>query len=770
MQRKLNKKQIVPKVVAGGQAIPLGNNYFYMSGRKHEQGGIDIGENPKIGLEVEDGEVIKTSAHDLKVFSSVPFLGGHSPAELILKGNDSNKVFKAQEDFKKRNKLNNDGTKKANIGKKIPFEKWYETIPKEINDTTNYNLRLAYDKLPIKDLEAWRTGTAHLPSVLELDNGDYQFLKSKNHNTFNKEIEWYNSKDASKFRENYELDMSSEYPKYVRKNKYFIGGDIIKAIKRFVRTGSFKEDDKNVNSTNNTDDTKIRLQKNMKAAKALNLTNKNSVNYKRVRDNDSPTKTESENIENDIYARHQQFNAIAKSKGHDSQPYEIGWDNDNVLTIPGVGRVSRSTVDSIYVNAAKTPVTFADAMGLGSIETKLGATPNISTKAWYDDFIKTNGRKPTDEEVRNFERSVLNTSYHRNFGVIRPEYIFNDHEWWKRGWEESPIYKKALGDIESPIMHALMMYNLGIYNTGSKIHTDEVKKEGARIMNTPIMKKYMEDLKTRKFKCGGKIKNKAALGDWLDIGAGLVDVLGNVGSYASNIGYLKQQENYINRLKGPEQPVPLRGVKLKTNINIAPQLDAIRESVARYEKDVDNNTSSSQVGLARKQKNRIDATLQKNQLYNQKENLETELINKDKLNAQQVSGFNTQQYNQYLREKNNVENQKLLALANLSDKKSEALTGMLEGFSDSLSGIARGINQRDVERLNLKYLASKDTNGDKILKDLKSPKDEWIENYKAKQKIKKANRQVNRQDKKRQKLYDEAIARIEKEIFGEFGL
>lgn len=769
MQRKLNKKQIVPKVVAGGQAIPLGNNYFYMSGRKHEQGGIDIGENPKTGLEVEDGEVIKTSAHDLKVFSSVPFLAGHSPAELILKGNDSNKVFKAQEDFKKRNKLNNDGTKKARIGKKVPFEKWYKTIPKKINDTTNYNLRLAYDKLPIEELEAWRTNDAHLPTVLELEDGNYQFLKSKNHKTYKKEIRWYNSRKGANFRNNYILDDTSEYPKYIKKDKYLIGGDIVDAIKRFVRTGSFKEDDKKVNATN-SDDANARLVKNLNVTKPLGILDENTVNNKRVRDNDSPTKNESEDVENDIYLRHQKFNAISKSKGHDSQPYEIKWDNNNVLTIPGVGRVSRSTLDSIYVNAAKTPVSFADATGLAAVETKLGAIPNISTKAWYDDFVKTNGRKPTDEEIHTFERVVLNASYHRNYGVIRPEYIFNDHEWWKRGWEESPIYKKALGNIDSPIMHALMMYNLGIYNTGDENHTNEVKKEGARIMNTPVMKKYMEELKTRKLKCGGKIKNKAALGDWLDIGAGVVDILGNIGSYASNIAYLKQQKKYINQLKGPEQPVPLRGVKLKTNINITPQLDAIRESVARYEKDVDNNTSSSQVGLARKQKNRIDATLQKNQLYGQKENLETELINKDKLNAQQVSGFNAQQYNQYLREKNNVENQKLLALANLSDKKSEALTGMLEGFSDSLSGIARGINQRDVERLNLNYLASKDTNADKILKDLKSPKDKWIENYKAEQKIKKANRQVNRQDKKRQKLYDEAIARIEKEIFGEFGL
>ena len=47
------KKYILnPKVVRGGKAIPLGNNFYYMRGRKHEQGGIDLGADDKNGLEV----------------------------------------------------------------------------------------------------------------------------------------------------------------------------------------------------------------------------------------------------------------------------------------------------------------------------------------------------------------------------------------------------------------------------------------------------------------------------------------------------------------------------------------------------------------------------------------------------------------------------------------------------------------------------------------------------------------------------------------------
>lgn len=106
----------VPNVVAGGIAQPLGNNFFYMNGRKHSQGGIDIGPNDKTGIEVEDGEVVETNGNELKVYSAQPIINGASPAKLVMGGANPNKVFKAQEDFKDRNGINDDGTK-AKYGK-----------------------------------------------------------------------------------------------------------------------------------------------------------------------------------------------------------------------------------------------------------------------------------------------------------------------------------------------------------------------------------------------------------------------------------------------------------------------------------------------------------------------------------------------------------------------------------------------------------------------------------------------------------------------------
>lgn len=106
----------IPNVVAGGIAQPLGNNFFYMNGRKHSQGGIDIGPSDKTGIEVEDGEVVETNSNELKVYSAQPILNGASPAQLVMGGADPNKVFQAQENFKDKNRINDDGTK-AKYGK-----------------------------------------------------------------------------------------------------------------------------------------------------------------------------------------------------------------------------------------------------------------------------------------------------------------------------------------------------------------------------------------------------------------------------------------------------------------------------------------------------------------------------------------------------------------------------------------------------------------------------------------------------------------------------
>ena len=105
------KRKVRPNVVSGGTAINLGDNLYYMRGKTHKQGGIDIGSNPKTGIEVENGEVVQTSPTGLRVFSAQPILNGISPANALLMGGSPNNIFNAQEAWKQANHYNDDGTK-----------------------------------------------------------------------------------------------------------------------------------------------------------------------------------------------------------------------------------------------------------------------------------------------------------------------------------------------------------------------------------------------------------------------------------------------------------------------------------------------------------------------------------------------------------------------------------------------------------------------------------------------------------------------------------
>ena len=120
----------VPNIVRGGNAIPLGNNFYYIKGRKHSAGGVDIGADPKTGLEVEGEEVMKVTPKEVRVYSSVPFLQGNSPAELVMSGANPDAIFNAQEEFKDRNRINDDGSKYKNGGKIYDASKNYEKAAK----------------------------------------------------------------------------------------------------------------------------------------------------------------------------------------------------------------------------------------------------------------------------------------------------------------------------------------------------------------------------------------------------------------------------------------------------------------------------------------------------------------------------------------------------------------------------------------------------------------------------------------------------------------
>lgn len=128
--KNLGNGVFVPNIIKGGNAVSIGNNFYYINGRKHHSGGVLVGEDPKTGLEVEGEEVMKVTPKEVRVYSSVPFLQGNSPAELVMGGANPDAVFNAQEEFKDRNRINDDGTKYENGGKIYDASKDYERAAK----------------------------------------------------------------------------------------------------------------------------------------------------------------------------------------------------------------------------------------------------------------------------------------------------------------------------------------------------------------------------------------------------------------------------------------------------------------------------------------------------------------------------------------------------------------------------------------------------------------------------------------------------------------
>lgn len=145
---------------------------------------------------------------------------------------------------------------------------------------------------------------------------------------------------------------------------------------------------------------------------------------------------------------------------------------------------------------------------------------------------------------------------------------------------------------------------------------------------------------------------KTASGSGWSIGSDLIrgaaDIAGSIASYKIN-------KDMIDKMKVSNY-VPYQRYKLKTNYNINPQLDSTREQVNAMIDESKHNTASSRTDLARRQQYRNLGIRNTNEIYGQKENIETQLINQDILNAQRISQQNTQLVNDYLRRKAEMDN------------------------------------------------------------------------------------------------------------------
>lgn len=133
-------------ITDGGDATKIGSNTYLLRGGSHEDVnetgqtgiGINVGGNE---VEAEGGEVAQKKNGALRIFSAQPILGGISPAQAIMRGANKDKVFNAQQQFKRRNHLS-DGGGKAKHGTEVPYKRIHINEDGTFTDTLtgkNYN-------------------------------------------------------------------------------------------------------------------------------------------------------------------------------------------------------------------------------------------------------------------------------------------------------------------------------------------------------------------------------------------------------------------------------------------------------------------------------------------------------------------------------------------------------------------------------------------------------------------------------------------------------
>lgn len=605
--KKLPQKQYavggkVPNVVAGGIAQPLGNNFFYMNGRKHSQGGIDIGPSDKTGIEVEDGEVVETNGDELKVYSAQPIINGISPAKLVMGGANPNKVFKAQEDFKDRNKINDDGTIKAMGG--LSRDKDYGSKKKPYPSVAKKDFAGGHRSYPIPTkadaVDALRLAGLHGRSDVKAKvYNKYPELRKKGNAGLVVSISG-NVKNG--------LIHSPSSTGGLR-DKFAVGGN---RINRHGRTWEYDEQNGYyVPITNQT----------------INRTSIYPINKS----------ARGETIIGSDYT----FRNGRWSK------------NNNVNT-----NTNKPNID----NGNRRPQYYAERR-LPLFEDGAGITSGLVRAGWSHRNNKGVSMNNTNIPSLSETKSSQST---QSVPTKTPP---------------TATYNRNLPTIEASIPTTLPVST-----------------------SVPVKQSSQSDGKGQ-----GKFKNITAA-DWVGLGSNMV---GSLASYFAS-------RRAIDKMRGPGQPTLISASKLKTKYNINPQLDRIREDKFEAYRDIDSNTASSRVSLARKQRVRNAAGQAANELYGEKENIETNLINQDRRNQQSVRQFNAQQYNQYIDRKtafdNGIREAKLTNVNNL-------FTGINAGIQDMIS---RYENRKALNNTISAMRASAPNVDDRIMRDAGVDYDEFI--------------------------------------------
>ena len=716
--KKLPQKQYavggkIPNVVAGGIAQPLGNNFFYMNGRKHSQGGIDIGPSDKTGIEVEDGEVVETNGNELKVYSAQSIINGVSPAKLVMGGANPNKVFKAQEDFKDRNGINDDGTK-AKYGKEKYVAKSDNTRVTPIIESPKSSgikqgdfiyypetYRIAnntLEKVPARK-EVNMTPLEQINPEFDILLGGAGVLRGVDKATkvamaLDKNISRTSQKAITKGRDAlgyYSISPNIRYNLSVNNGRKALGvksTKLLEAPKKQLTSniGKYK-DFVNILDSN---------------GKVIDIVDVNSYKFKGIP------------YSRDHFGKY--------TKGYSRKSRKLGGKN-MIVSISG-------NVKNGLIHSPSSTGGLRDKFAVG------GTRINRHGRTW--EYDEQDGRWSKNNTTNNNVNTNTNKSNIDN-GNRRSQYYAE---------RRLPLFEDGAG-ITSGLVRAGWSHgnNRGISTNNTNIPSlSETKSNGKTPRGgrskssqstqsvptkTPPTAVYNRNLPkveasipttlpvststpakgttSSDGKGQGKFKNLTTA-DWIGLGS---NVAGSLASYFAS-------KRAINKMRGPGRPTLISANKLKTKYNINPQLDRIRENKFEAYRDIDSNTASSRVSLARKQRVRNAAGQAANELYGNKENIETNLINQDRRNQQSVRQFNAQQYNQYIDRKaafdNGIREAKVTNINNL-------FSGINAGIQDMIS---RYENRKALNNTIGAMRASAPNVDDRIMRDAGVDYDEFI--------------------------------------------
>ena len=708
----MSNKRLRPNIVRGGVAIPIPNkkNYYYMKGRKHEQGGIDIGKNPRTGLEVEDGEVMHISPTEVKVFSSVPFLNGESPAEKVIKGNNPNKVFNAQERYKDVNNINDDGTKnnrnrknKSRYGtKKNGFEKIKEMQSLANNISTLENPIISPDYTPYYDTTEVGKLINHSENP---DSIGFDKVTRR----------WYAPKGKDLDEDNFGMGVDR-----------YTGGNINDKIKKDSKGREYitEEDERNLR---------------FKRIKSANQSAKRRIDFIRKYYNDEGNVTETKEalITNLIYNRGSgktarvYFNTEDKKYVPMQRAILRGTDDEVREEINKIykeaGLANRdSLVNNFYEKRNKKRMGgLSRSKDYGS---KSKPYPNVDKK----DFAGKNRSYPIPTKADAVDALRLAGLHGRN--DIKAK-VYSKYPELRKRAKNGGVYtvtsngktslrmipstgkrikfkNGGIEDIEKTVTLNPEIYSLGLED-------ELVNKINQPIVNyhTPVEEIKYDildtkgrfnpitgvDLNTKQdYDNRNNIMKKRGYNSLISDGIGIAsNIIGSIIGFNAN-------KKALDKMKYTKAPVNLIPSKLKTNININPQLDAIRDQQQAYERQIDANTASSRVALGRKQLGRLNTIKLLNNIYANKENTETGLINRDKLNQQAVTNQNITNYNTWKEKKNAFENA-------IIEKQSENTIGLINSINAGVQNAIGNFEKRLAAENNIRAIAAANPNVNPII-------------------------------------------------------